>query len=111
MARPKLDVLDAEQAAQARRNELQQATHQVLFNLEAAQERYKNLVEQVVHYKESFRIAEVRFNAGSINSVEFLIAKSKMDNASANLVIARYQWHLRQRIVDYYNGELLVGQD
>ncbi len=111
VARPKLDVLDAEQAAQARRNELQQATHQVLFNLEAAQERYKNLVEQVVHYKESFRIAEVRFNAGSINSVEFLIAKSKMDNASANLVIARYQWHLRQRIVDYYNGELLVGQD
>ena len=111
VARPKLDVLDAEQAAQARRNELQQVTHQVLFNLEAAQERYKNLDEQVAHYKESFRIAEVRFNAGSINSVEFLIAKNKMDNASANLVIARYQWHLRQRIVDYYNGELLVGQD
>src|SRR5690606_8114209 len=111
VARAKLNVLDAEQAAQARRNELQQVTHQVLFNLEAAQERYKNLDEQVAHYKESFRIAEVRFNAGSINSVEFLIAKSKMDNASANLVIARYQWHLRRRIVDYYNGELLVGQD
>jgi len=111
VARAKLNVLDAEQAAQARRNELQQVTHQVLFNLEAAQERYKNLDEQVAHYKESFRIAEVRFNAGSINSVEFLIAKNKMDNASANLVIARYQWHLRQRIVDYYNGELLVGQD
>jgi len=88
---------------------LQQTTHQVLFNLGAAKERYKNLVEQVVHYTESFRIAEVRFNAGAINSVEFLIAKNKMDNANANLVIARYQWYLRQRIVDYYNGELLVG--
>lgn len=111
VARAKLDVLDAQQVAQTRRNELQQTTHQVLFNLEAAKERYKNLVEQVAHYKESFRIAEVRFNAGAINSVEFLIAKNKMDNANANLVIARYQWHLRQRIVDYYNGELLVGQD
>lgn len=111
VARAKLDVLDAEQAAHARRNELQQTTHQVLFNLEAAKERYKNLVEQVAHYKESFRIAEVRFNAGAINSVEFLIAKNKMDNANANLVIARYQWHLRQRVVDYYSGELLVGQE
>src|SRR5690606_31200045 len=111
VARAKLDVLDAQQIAQTRRNELQQTTHQVLFNLEAAKERYKNLVEQVGHYQESFRIAEVRFNAGAINSVEFLIAKNKMDNANANLVIARYQWHLRQRIVDYYNGELLVGQD
>ncbi|MEC3880710.1 TolC family protein [Parapedobacter sp. 10938] len=110
VARAKLDVLNAEQSAQTRRNELQQTTHQVLFNLEAAKERYKNLVEQVAHYKESFRIAEVRFNAGAINSVEFLIAKNKMDNANANLVIACYQWHLRQRIVDYYNGELLVGE-
>lgn len=106
VARAKLNVLDAEHAAQTRRNELQQATHQVLLNLEAAKERYKNLVEQVAHYTESFRIAEVRFNAGAINSVDFLIAKNKMDSANANLVIARYQWHLRQRIVDYYNGEL-----
>lgn len=106
VARAKLDVLDAGHAAQTRRNELQQATHQVLLNLDAAETRYKNLVEQVTHYTESFRIAEVRFNAGAINSVEFLIAKNKMDNANANLVIARYQWHLRQRIVDYYNGEL-----
>lgn len=106
VARAKLDLIDAEQAAEASRNELQQITHQVLFNLEAAKERYKNLVEQVEHYSESFRIAEVRFDAGAINSVEFLIAKNKMDNANANLVIARYQWHLRQRIVDYYNGEM-----
>lgn len=110
VARAKLDVLNAEQAAETRRNELQQTTHQVLFNLDAAKERYKNLVEQVAYYTESFRIAEVRFDAGAINSVEFLIAKNKMDNANANLVIARYQWHLRQRIVDYYNGELLLGQ-
>src|SRR5690606_23053521 len=106
VARAKLDLLDAKQAAQTRRNELQQTTHQVLFNLEASKARYKNLVDQVAHYTESFRIAEVRFNAGAINSVEFLIAKNKMDNAKANLVIARYQWHLQQRIVDYYNGAM-----
>ena len=106
VARAKLYLIDAEQAAEASRNQLQQITHQVLFNLEAAKERYKNLKEQVAHYSESFRIAEVRFDTGAINSVDYLIAKNKMDNANANLVIARYQWHLRQRIVDYYNGEL-----
>lgn len=108
VARAKLSLLDAENVAQTRRNELQQTTHQALFNLEAAKERYKNLLEQVENYTESFRVAEVRFNAGAINSVDFLIAKNKMDNANANLVIARYQWLLRQRIVDYYEGEMVL---
>ena len=102
----KLNVLDAQQAVQAKHYELQRTTHQVLFDLEVAKERYTNLTEQVAHYTESFRIAEARFEAGDISSVEFLIAKNKMDNANANLVIARYQWHLRQRVVDYYNGEM-----
>lgn len=108
VALAKLALLDAENTASTRRNELQQATSQALFNLEAAKERYKNLVDQAANYKESFRVAEVRFNAGDINSVDFLIAKNKLDNANANLIIARYQWHLRQRIVDYYNGEMIL---
>jgi len=108
VARAKLDLLDAENNAQTRRNELQQAASQALFNLDAAKERYKNLMDQVENYAESFRIAEVRFNAGAINSVDYLFAKNKLDNATANLVIARYQWHLRQRIVEYYHGELVL---
>ncbi len=106
VARAKLDLLDAENTAQTRRNDLQQAANQALFNLDAAKERHKNLLDQVENYAESFRIAEVRFNAGAINSVEYLLVKNKLDNATANLVIARYQWHLHQRIVGYYNGEL-----
>ena len=109
VALAKLDLMDAENVARTRRNELQQTAHLVLFNLETAKEQYKNLQEQVSYYTESFRVAQVRFNAGAINSVEFLIAKNKMDTANANLVIARYQWHLRQRIVDYYNGQLSLG--
>ena len=107
VARAKLDLLNAEYIAENTRNELQQTANQVLFNLDAAKENYKNLVEQVENYTESFRVAEVQFNAGAINSVLYLTAKNKMDNANANLVIARYQWHLRQRIVDYYNGEMV----
>ncbi|MBK1442064.1 TolC family protein [Parapedobacter sp. ISTM3] len=106
VARAKLNLFDAENISRTRRNELQQTTSQALFNLDAAKTQYENLLEQVANYAESFRIAEVRFNAGAINSVEYLIAKNKLDNANANLVIARYQWHLRQRIVDYYNGEM-----
>ena len=110
VARAKLNLLDAENNEQTNRNELQQATSQALFNLDAAKERYKNLTDQVANYAESFRIAEVRFNAGAINSVDYLFAKNKLDNATANLVIARYQWHLQQRIIDYYNGELVLPQ-
>jgi len=104
VARAKLDLKSAELVAETRRNELQQTTEQAAFNLKTAKEKYLTLQEQVAAYKESYRIAEVRFSAGAINSVEFLTSKNNMDRAGINLVITRYEWHLRQQIVDFYNG-------
>lgn len=106
VARAKLALREAEKIAETRRNELQQAVNRALYNLEAAETQYRNLQEQVAHYTQSFRVAQVRFESGVTTSVEYLIAKNKLDNANANLVIAKYQWHLRKRIVDYYRGEL-----
>jgi outer membrane protein len=67
-------------------------------------ERYKALVEQVAAYRMSFNAAEVRFNAGLGNSVDYLIAKNNLDRASINLISSKYDFLLRKRIVDYYGG-------
>ncbi|SEM90621.1 outer membrane protein [bacterium A37T11] len=104
VSKARINLEQATFEAETRRNELQQKTKQLLLDLKIAKEKYYNLVEQTKAYSESYRIAEVRFNAGDINTVDFLIAKNKMDNAKANLVIARYQWHLQQRLTDYYSG-------
>ncbi|QNL50985.1 TolC family protein [Olivibacter sp. SDN3] len=86
-------------------NNLQQQTSQVLIDLRTAKEKYLKTKAQVDAYNELFRVTQVRFEAGAINSVEFLQQKNKYDQANIGLVVAQYEWQLRQRIANYYNGE------
>jgi outer membrane protein len=98
---------DAEITLNATKTELQQNIEQAYVNLNSAQKRYDVLTDQVNAFKESFREAEVRFNAGVITSVDYLIAKNNYDNSNINLIIARYDYVLRSMILDYYSGKLI----
>lgn len=91
----------AEESAQV---QLRQDIEQAHLNMTNAWERYRLLQEQVSSFGASFRAAEVRFNAGVGNSVDYLIAKNNLDRATANLVIAQYDFLLRKRVLDYYAG-------
>ena len=88
------------------KTQLQQNIEQANINLNTAQQRYDVLTDQVTAFKESFREAEVKFNAGAINSVEYLVTKTNLDNANINLIIARYDYVLSSMILDYYSGKL-----
>ena len=80
------------------RNEIEQA----YVNMNNAWERYKILVEQVAAYSESFRAAEVRFNAGVGTTIDYMIAKDNVDRANINLVSAQYDYILRRKILEFY---------
>jgi len=97
---------DAEITLNATKTQLQQNIEQAYVNLNSAQKRYDVLTDQVNSFTESFREAEVKFNAGSITSVDYLVAKNNLDNANINLIIARYDYVLRSMILDYYSGKL-----
>lgn len=88
------------------RTQLQQAIEQAYLNMNTAYERYQKLNAQVVDFTESFRTAEVRFNAGVINSVDYLIAKNNMDRSNINLISTKYDYILRTKILDFYQGRL-----
>jgi len=57
-------------------------------------------------FAESFRIAEVRFNAGAITQVDYLVAKNNVDRSRTNFIIAKYDYAFRSKILDYYRGQL-----
>lgn len=105
VSRANLALKSAEVDLENAQNSLHQATVEVINDLKTAKERYIIVKKQADAYKESFRIAQIRFELGDINSVEFLQQKNKLDNASISLVIAHYEWILRQRITDYYAGK------
>jgi outer membrane protein len=107
VALAKINLKSADVTAKTRQIQLKQSIERDHFNMTAAENKYQALVEQVAAYAESFRAAEARFNAGASTSVDYLIAKNNLDRANVNLIIARYDYVLRTKILDYYQGKPL----
>ncbi|MBD1384971.1 TolC family protein [Mucilaginibacter rigui] len=104
----KIDLQNYKYIEENTKIQLRQNVEQAFLNMSNALERYNALQEQVKAYKESFRIAEIRFNAGVLNSVEYVLAKNYMDRANLNLINARYDCYIYNKILDYYQGHLAL---
>ncbi|WP_295713201.1 TolC family protein [Mucilaginibacter sp.] len=87
---------------------LKQNVEQAYLNMTSAYERYSVLTDQVKAYGESFRIAEIRFNAGVLTSYDFVLAKNNLDRSKINLINARYDCYIYNKILDYYQGKLTL---
>jgi len=105
----KLNYENAKVLSNASRNQLQQLVEQAWQNLRSAFGQYKGYMDQVHAYGESFRTAEIRFNAGVITSVDYVIAKNNFDRANTNLSAARYNYIFRTKILEYYQGRLSLN--
>lgn len=109
IALAKIDLKSASYTAQTKQIQLKQNIEQDHFNMTAAKNRYLALLDQVAAYTESFHAAEARYNSGSTTliSLDYLTAKNNLDRANVNLIIARYDYILRTKILDYYQGKPL----
>lgn len=101
-----LQQKDAEIILNNTKVQLQQNVEQAFINVNSAKNRFATLTDQVNAYKESFRVIEIKFNAGAVNSVDYLVAKNNLDRANLNLIIAKYDYALRSMILEYYSGKL-----
>lgn len=90
---------------QKTKTQLQQAIERSWINLVSSYDKYNLLNEQVKSFDESFRIAEVKFNEGVLTSVDYLVAKNNLDRAKSNLIISRYDFILREKILNFYAGK------
>lgn len=107
IALAKIDLKNAQYVEENTKIRLKQLIEQAYFNMTAALSRYQASVQQVAAFQESFRAAEVRFNAGASTSVEYLNSKNFLDRANINLIIARYDYILRTKVLDYYQAKPL----
>ncbi|MCW3078774.1 TolC family protein [Segetibacter sp.] len=106
IALAKIDLKNAQVVAETVKTQLSQNIEEAYFNMTAASEKYQVLQRQVDDFSESYRTAEVRFNAGAINQIDYLIAKNNVDRARANSISTRYDYIFRLKILDYYQGRL-----
>lgn len=101
----KIDLKNAELVEKNTRIQLQQDIERAYLNLLSSSEKYSLLLDQVNAFQQSFQAAEIKFNTGASTSVDYLIAKNNLDQAKSNLITAKYDIALREKILDYYQGK------
>nr|WP_294995888.1 TolC family protein [uncultured Sediminibacterium sp.] len=89
------------------KTQVHRAVDQAYVNLNTSFERYKTLEKQVADFTASFKVAEVRFNAGVNTVVEYMLAKNNIDRTNANFIAAKYDYILRMKLLDFYQGKAL----
>ncbi len=89
------------------RIQLNQDIERAYINMNTAADRYKTILNQVNAFDESFQAAGVRFQQGVGTSIDYLITKNSLDRSNINLIIAKYDYVLRTKILDYYQGKPL----
>lgn len=102
--RAKIDLKETELIEANTQIRLKQIIERDHLNMVASVNRYRALVDQVAALTLSARAAEARFNAGVGNSIDFLTARNNLDRANINLIVARYDYALRTKILDFYQG-------
>ncbi len=89
------------------RTQLQQNIEQAYVNMNSAFERYQTLQAEVEDFAASFHAANIKFNEGVLTSVDYMVAKNNVDQTQINLISAKYDYALRVKILDYYEGKAL----
>lgn len=74
----------------------------------AAYSNYQATVKVVDAAEIAFSYAEVRFEQGVINLVDYSDARIRLDNARAEMIRNRYDYVLKTKIIDFYRGQPLT---
>jgi len=106
LAKAKINALYQRDVEENTKIVLKQNIEQAYYNMTAAYKKYQALTEQVRVYTESYRIYKLRFDAGVLTSVDFIIAKNNLDAATVNMISAKYDYFIDSKILDYYQGKL-----
>jgi len=93
--------------AQTIRLQLRQAIVKDFVNMNSDYNSYKILLSQVEDFGQSFHAAEIRYSNGAISTVDFVIAKNNYDRVQLNLVVAKYNYMLRTKLLDFYQNRAL----
>lgn len=108
VALAKNDLKNTEYIAETAKIQLEQAIEQAYLNMTAAYRKYTTLLQQVSDFTIAFKAAEVRYNEGVSTQIDYLIAKNNLDRANINLITAKYDYVFQTKILDYYQGKLVL---
>ncbi|MDX5438606.1 MAG: TolC family protein, partial [Pontibacter sp.] len=105
VARAKLNQQSAQLNAELERNQLRQNIEQAAADAQAALKKYVASKRQVESLERSFKNAELRLNAGIINSTDFNVIANDYRRAQTDLIQAKYDYFFKLKVLDFYQGK------
>lgn len=100
----RIGIHNQELMMESAKKSLYKEIQQAYYNATAAQKKYIASGKSVKANEEAFRYAEDKYNAGKSTVFEFNEAKTKYAKSLVEEAQAKFNFILRAKILDFYNG-------
>ncbi len=77
-----------------------------LINLNASYKKLEAINKQAIIMEQAFESIGVRYKEGSINTLEYILSKTRFDKTNLDLIQAKYEYIFRKTILDFYMNRL-----
>jgi len=105
--RAQLGILNAGLTARQNKQDLQTNVLTAITNVKAAKQNLAAAQKTVEANQRAYDNAQKRFDLGTINTFELTTAKNNLDTSEIDVVVAKYDYLFRLKIVDFYMGKEL----
>jgi outer membrane protein len=93
------------------RNQLRQDIQKAYADAIAAMRNYRASRKTVRARKESYSYAEARYEAGAINTADYVDAKTRLAQARSEMLQAKYEQLFKRKVLRFYLGDPLTLDD
>ena len=106
--RSKINIQQSQLNVDAAKNQLYQNITTAYQNYKSAMNSYEANKANFKAQSENYDFATKRFEAGLLNTVDYLNIKNNLENAESNLLQSKYEVIFREEILQFYNGKKIT---
>jgi outer membrane protein len=107
ISRAKLAFQNAQYNEVLTKNELRKSVFQAYVDAIGGKKKYEANIKNVSALQEAYSYMEQKFNAGAVNSMDFVNIKTNLSKAKSDLLQAKYDYLFKIKILDFYQGKAL----
>jgi outer membrane protein len=105
--RAKLNMSNVALTNEQLKDNLKTNVQQALADARAAKKQLASALKNVEAQQAAYANAEKRFKLGALNTYDFIASKNQLDIAQINVIIARYDYIFKSKVIDFYMGNPL----
>ena len=107
MDRAELSMINAQYTNELNKQNLKTDVQTALANARAAKRTLAASNRTVEATSAAYQNSEKQFELGTINTFEFATIKNNFDQAEVDLIIAKYDYLFKLKVLDFYQGKKL----